>query len=90
MPVRTAETAPRTVVPDRDDTPWLGRWGALLAIWALTTVPAGFSVYIIRTALSERWPAALQVVETPLGTLIVWLGLTIGFTAWGLSGGRRR
>ena len=89
MPPRAPEPAPRAARLDGDGVRWLTGWRALLTIWPLTTVPAGFSVYIIRTALSERWPVALHAAETPLGTLVLWLALTFCFTAWGLSSVRR-
>ena len=62
----------------------LGGFWALLSIWALTAIPAAFSVYIIRTIFSERWPgtAAAAAVESLPGTLAIWFALTVGFTAW--------
>ncbi|HEU5316315.1 MAG TPA: hypothetical protein VFX49_09415 [Chloroflexota bacterium] len=65
---------------------------ALLSIWALTTVPAGFSVYILRTIFTERWPgsAAGAAVESLPGTLLIWLAVTAAFTAWGCAQSWRR
>jgi len=65
----------------------LGGFWALLAIWALTTVPAAFSVYILRTMLTERWPGTdlAAAVESLPGTLAIWFILTVGFTAWGTA-----
>ena len=70
----------------------LGGFWALLSIWALTTVPGAFSVYIIRTILTERWPGtdvAAAVVSLP-GSLAIWFLLTIMFTAWGTAPTWRR
>ena len=65
---------------------------ALLSIWALTTVPAGFSVYILRTMFAERWPGsdAAALVESAVGTIVLWLALSAAFTAWGCAQSWRR
>ena len=63
----------------------LGGVGALASIWALTSVPAFFCVFIVRTVFTERWPGseAGAVVESLPGTVAIWLVLTVAFTAWG-------
>jgi hypothetical protein len=68
-----------------------GPW-ALASIWALTAVPAGFCVYILRTAYSERWQATgvAVFVESWAGTAAIWLVVTIALTVWGLDAVRRR
>ena len=64
----------------------IGGWRALLSVWALTVVPAAFGVYILRTMVVERWPGSglAGAVESVLGTVVVWLLLTVGFVAWGI------
>ena len=61
-------------------------------MWALTTVPAGFSVYILRNMFAERWPGTelASFIESPAGTVVMWFALTLLFTAWGLGGRRRQ
>jgi hypothetical protein len=68
-----------------------GPWAAL-SIWVLTSVPAAFSVYIIRTVFIERWPetGAAAVVESLPGTIAIWLVLTLFFTTWGTAHTWRR
>jgi len=70
----------------------IGGPGALISVWALTTVPAGFSVYILRTVFTERWTgsALASFIESPAGTVAVWLVVTLLLTAWGLGGASRR
>jgi hypothetical protein len=70
----------------------IGGLGALFSVWALTTVPAGFSVYILRNIFAERWPGTDLgfFVESAAGTAALWFALTLLFTAWGLGGRRRR
>jgi hypothetical protein len=63
-----------------------GPWAAL-SIWALTSVPAAFCAYIIRTVFTERWAGtdAAAVVESLPGTVAIWLALTVAFTVWGTA-----
>jgi hypothetical protein len=70
----------------------IGGPGALFSVWALTTVPAGFSVYILRTIFTERWAGTdlASFIESLAGTAALWLTITLLLTAWGLGGRRRR
>ena len=70
----------------------IGGPGALLSVWALTTVPAGFTVYILRTVFTERWAGSgvASFVESLPGTAAAWLFATLLLTAWGLGSARRR
>ncbi len=65
-------------------------WQAVAIAWALSTVPAGFCVYIIRTVFTERLPEYAAGVVTLPATIALWLAFSLLITAWAIGGPERR